>query len=134
MFGFEFSLLSTLLLVVIGAVLTVTAIKGPHPGTVAANALDITWTAFPDTNPNTIPLTGREVLLLRNDDVGAQTITITSVGDPYKRLGTITDYSIGAGEYAAFSFVGPTTGWANANGQVTVQVSATNIMYAILRL
>lgn len=115
------------------AALTITSILGPHPGTVTANALDFVWTAFPNTTANTIQLTDKEILLVRNDNAGPQTITLTSQPDSFKRTGHITTYSLDATECLAFSFVGAAVGWKDTNGQVTITASAVDLKYAVLR-
>jgi len=47
---------------------------------------------------NAVKCTGKEILVMRNTDAGAQTVTIDARPDAYGRDGTITDYSIPAGE------------------------------------
>lgn len=113
--------------------LTVQTLKGPHPGTVAANALDITWTAADDVNLNDFPHTGREVILVRNDNVAAQTFTLTSILSSLKRLGTVTAYSLGIGEYAAF-WAGDIAGWKQTDGKFYLDAAANDVFFAILRL
>lgn len=114
--------------------LTVQTLKGPYPGTVSVNDLDITFAAADVANGNDFPYTGREVILMRNDDAGAQTVTFTSSAEPAtKRLGHITDYSIGIGEYAAF-WAGAIQGWVQAGQKFFIDASDANIMIAILRV
>lgn len=102
---------------------------------IAANALDVTWTAagaaFADGF--SFPLTGKEILLVRNGNVGAQTVTINSVADPYRRTGDITAYSVGPGEYAVFPQF-QMTGWQQPNGLLHGAASAADVMLAVLRL
>lgn len=113
--------------------LTVQTLKGPHPGTVAADALDIVWTAADDANLNDFLYTGREIILVRNDNVGAQTITLTSKLSSLQRLGTVLDYSLAAGEYAAF-WAGDIAGWLQSDGKFYLEASANDVFFAILRL
>lgn len=115
--------------------LTVQTLLGKYPVTpLVANSADIVWTAagvdFVDGASFT--LTGEEVLLVRNDNVGAQTITIDSVVDPYNRTGNITTYSIGIGEYAAFRLARP--GWAQTNGLLYFAASAADVFFSVIRL
>lgn len=78
------------------------------------------------------PITGRELLLVRNGNGAAQTVTITSMVDEKNRLGTITAYSVGISEYAVF---GPfqKDGWAQAGGLLYFAASATDVEFAVLR-
>jgi len=102
---------------------------------IAANGLDFTWTAagaaFADGAQ--FPLTGKEILLVRNDNAVAQTVTINSVADPYNRTGNITAYSIGAGEYAVFPQF-QQTGWMQSSGKLSFAASAADVYFAVLRL
>jgi len=102
-----------------------------------ANAEDFTWTAsgadfadgFSFTN------TGRELILIRNDNAGAQTITISSVAmGKTKRTGDITTYSIGIGEYAWFGPFKP-EGW-NQSGTALLYaaVTAADLYICVVRL
>lgn len=109
---------------------------GSYPALpVTANSADITFTAagasFADGAGFT--LTGGEILLVKNDNVGAQTVTISSVADDLKRTGDITTYSIGAGEVAAF---GPfeLKGWRQSDGKLHVAASAADVSFAVLKL
>ena len=100
-----------------------------------ADSADLIWTAsgadFADGFSYT--LTGRELLLIRNDNVAAQTVTISSTVDEKKRSGDITAYSIGIAEYA---FFGPfeKAGWVQSNGNLYGAVSAADLYLAVIRL
>jgi len=116
--------------------LTVQQMIGKYPSLpLTANAADFTWTAagadFADGA--VFPLTGREILLVRNDNVGAQTVTITSVADDKNRTGDITTYSVGAGEYAVFPCLA-VDGWRQTDGNLDIEASAADVMFAVLRL
>lgn len=106
--------------------------KGPYPGTVSANDLDITWTAGDAVNGNSVVLSGPMLLLFRNDNVGAQTFTVSSTQDPYKRTGDVSAYSLGASEYAAF-LVKP-EGWIQSDGRLYIDVGSADIKIAVLKL
>jgi hypothetical protein len=111
--------------------LTVQTVVGPYPASVAANDLDVTWTAADAANGNKFSITGREIILFKNDDVGAQTVTFTSQLDPQNRTQHITAYSLGAAETGAFKPA--LVGWANGSGEMLMAVSDANIFFAILR-
>ncbi len=108
----------------------------PYPALpLVADSADVTFTAagtaFIDGAGFT--LTGRELILVRNPTAGALTATISSVPDRRKRSGTITAYSVGAGEIAAFGPHLP-EGWQQADGQLFLSASAAGLEFAILRL
>lgn len=114
--------------------LTPQSLLGSAPSLpLAADSADIAWTAADAVNFNEFPHTGREVVLARNDDAGAQTVTVHSVADPFNREGDITTYSLAAADYAAF---GPfdTAGWKQADGKLWLDASDAGVFFAILRL
>jgi hypothetical protein len=102
---------------------------------ITANALDFAFTAagadFADGA--SFPMTGKEILIVHNANVGVQTLTVTSTIDPYKRTGNITAYSIGIGEYAVFPQF-QKDGWMQADGSLYFAASATDVEFAVLRL
>ena len=112
--------------------LTVQSLLGPHPGTIAADAMDITFTAGDATDFNDFPHTGREIIIARNDNIGAQTITFTSIAAGLRRTGHVTAYSIGAGEHIAF-YAGDIQGWKQTDGKFYIDVSHVDVKLAILR-
>jgi hypothetical protein len=116
--------------------LTVQNLIAKYPATpLAANAADITWTAagaaFADGFR--FPHTGKEILLVRNDNAGPQTVTINSVANAKGRSGSISTYSVGIGEYAAFPPF-PVDGWRQTSGYLTGAASAADVYLAVLRL
>jgi hypothetical protein len=77
-------------------------VLGAYVSESATQMTTLTWSAVDITNTNSVTMTGRKLLLLfRNDDVGAVTITISSSADPYGRSADVTAFSIAAGAYAA---------------------------------
>jgi len=116
--------------------LTPQTVIAKYPATpLTANAADFTWTAagadFADKAQ--FPHTGKELILVRNDNVGAQTVTIESRVDTFNREGDITTYSVGIGEYAVFGPF-PIEGWRQTTGYLTLAASAADVSFAILRL
>lgn len=100
----------------------------------SAGSADFTWQAADQANDgNDTPHTGREILLVRNDNAGAQTVTIHSIADPYNREGDITAYSMAAGDYAVF---GPfqSAAWRQSDGKLWFNGSAADVFFAVLRL
>jgi len=107
---------------------------GKYPATpLTAESADFTWTAADAANKEEVTLTGREIILIRNDDAGAQTVTFDSVVDDKNRKGDITDYSVGAGKYAHFGPF-PKDGWAQTDGTLHFEASDANIHIAVIKL
>lgn len=113
--------------------LPITTATGAYPGTVAANAADFTWQAGDATNLNSFVSTGAELLLVRNDNASAQTVSVLSVADSFARTGDITSYSVDAGEYATFGPF-PTAGWRQSDGTVHIDPSHTDLKFAVVKL
>ncbi len=116
--------------------LTVQDIIGGYPVTpLTAEAADFVWTTagadFADGAH--FPHTGKEIILVRNDNVGAQTVTINSSVTAENRLGNITTYSVGIGEYVMFGPF-PVHGWRQTTGFMTIAASATDVFFAIIRI
>jgi len=113
--------------------LTVKSTLGSYPGVIAAEGADVTWEAADVSNKNQFKLTGKELVLVRNDNVAAKTVTITSVNDTFKRTQDIAAYSVGIGEYAMF---GPfeITGWQQTDGNLYLEGSDVLIKFLIVKL
>lgn len=113
--------------------LTVTTLEGAF-GDYGANEADITMAAADVANGNSIDgLKEGDIVIAYNSDVGAQTVTFTSVADPSTgRTGDITAYSIGASEYAAF---GPfkSRGWRQSDGDLYIDASDAGVLLGVLR-
>jgi hypothetical protein len=116
--------------------LTVQTPPGKYPALpLTANSADLAWTASGANYADgaSFTLTGRELLLVRNANAGAQTITISSVADDKGRVGDITTYSIGIGEYAMFGPF-PREGWAQSDGKLYFAVTAADLYFAVVQL
>jgi hypothetical protein len=114
--------------------ITVQTILEPFEAVTAGDA-DITFAACTETDGDVFVCTGREILLFSNTNVGAQTVTITSVDDEKGRSENITDYSLAAEDYAAFG-VGLTNskGWKSSAGEIRITASSEDVLVAVLRL
>ena len=80
---------------------------------ITAGAADFTWTAAGADFADGFSFvnTGREILLARNDNAVAKTITISSIAlMPYNRTGDITAYSMIQNDLAWFGPFKP-SGW-----------------------
>jgi hypothetical protein len=101
----------------------------------AVNSLDVAFTpAGADfADGASFPLTGKEILIVHNDNVAAKTVTITSVADSYNRTGDITAYSLGIGEYAVFPQF-QLAGWQQSDGKLYLAAEAADVEFLVLRL
>ena len=93
----------------------------------------LTWTAADAVNGNQFTLSGDEVVLVRNDDAGAQTVTVTSTPDFLGRSGDIDAVSIPAGEYRVLQRF-PVEGWQQNDGKLYLSASSANIFFAVIKL
>ncbi|MCS6290344.1 MAG: hypothetical protein H8K10_15420 [Nitrospira sp.] len=112
---------------------SVVAPKGPYPGTVAANDLDVVPFTLDNTNGNVWVGTGRDLLVIQNPTAGAITVTLTSSADDKNRKADITTYSLGVGEFMSFWY-GNLVGWDQGGGQVYLDCSATGLKGLIFRI
>lgn len=76
---------------------------------------------------------GKTILLARNTNAGAQTITVTSSADSMGRSGDITTYSLAAGAIVA---LGPfqTDGWRQTDGNLYAVASHIDVKFSVLYL
>jgi hypothetical protein len=113
--------------------LTKSTLAGPLPATlpVAANGLDLTFTAADVANKNQFAGAGDDLLLAWNSGVSAYTTTFTSVAIN-GRTGDVTTYSIDAGEIAAFRF--KDIGWKQSDGKIYVEASNAAVKFAVIAL
>ena len=102
------------------------------PGALDYDGSVLTWAAADDTDKNDVALTGREILLIRNDNAGVQTVTIQSAPDPFGRERDLVFTDIAAGAYAVGGPF-PKAGW-DIGGKLQIDASVADVMFAILRL
>ncbi len=107
--------------------------KGPYPGTVAANDLDVVPFTLDNTNGNVWVGSGRDLLVIQNPTAGAITVTLTSSADAQNRKADITTYSLGVGEFMSFWY-GNLVGWNQGGGQVYLDCSATGLKGLIFKI
>ena len=114
--------------------LTVQTPKGPFPGTVVATDLDYTYTAADVPNKNEFPLTGREMILVRNvDGVAPHNIGLTSAADPQKRTADITSYAVALDGFSIF-WAGDIIGWRQTDGNFYLEADDAQIEFAIVKI
>lgn len=95
--------------------------------------IEVTWTAADNANGNEFDFTGCELLLVRNDNVGAQTVTVSSVADSYGRTGDQTK-NIPSGDYYVFGAPFPAMGWEQADQKIYVDAGAADVYLAVIRI
>ena len=92
---------------------------------------DFTFAAMDNVNNNDFPATGKEMIVVRNDDAGAQTVVVNSSKCSHGREGDIT-MSPAAANY---SIVGPLSKslYQETNGNTLLTPSAATLKVAIVR-
>lgn len=114
--------------------LTITQMKDPFV-IPAADGVDFALVAADAANGNSFQCTGKELLIVQNSGVSARTLTVTSVPGRDGRTGDITNYSIGAGEFAYFTQgLTNSKGWQQSNGMIYIAASNAEVKLAVLRL
>ena len=109
--------------------LTKTVGTSPNPSALVT----LTMGASDASNSNSVTFTGREVVIFQNSGLSTRTITITSVADPYGRLGTITTENIVAG---AFKAIGPLgiEGWRQNDGMLYITTTHAEVLIGVYTL
>ena len=83
----------------------------------ANEQLTPTFSAMDDVNDHDFVNTGRELVIVQNDDGSPHTVTIVSKGDPvYGRTGDLVK-AVAAGAREIFGFLNP-SGWNQAAGSL----------------
>jgi len=114
----------------------VTIVPGPDAGNVTPGSLNLSFTAADTVNGNAAPLSGHEILLVRNTDTSAHNFTIYSTPDFFLRTGDVGPYSLAGGATAGFSFlggdpVGP-LGWRQPDGGMHILADDTHVQFVML--
>jgi hypothetical protein len=99
---------------------------------VSPDSLDVAFTVGDSVNGLEFVATGRELVLMRNVNAGAQTFTLKSVKDELNRTGDIPAYSLGPGEFAPL--YPPLKGFQQPDGKVYIDVSHNDVNIMVLRL
>lgn len=100
---------------------------------IAPDARDVAFVGANVADGNdTALVAGKTLLLVRNADSGAHTVSILSAADTLNRKGDIDAYSVGGGQVALF---GPftTIGWA-IGGRLQFAGDNVNIEFAVITL
>ena len=100
---------------------------------ISAGAQDIPWEAGDDVEGNSFTPTGKDLLLVRNTDVGAQTVKVTAKSDEYGRSGDTGDYSLAADDVAYIGII-DVDGFKQTDGEVYIDVSDSGVELCVLAL
>jgi hypothetical protein len=132
--------LAALLLVAVGAAFAVQTALTPqvlkeNNYQVIAGDLALTESACDNTNGNSFPFTGREMLLVHNTDAAAaHTFSVTSVPDSIGRTdSSLTGYSVPLSTIAVIH-LDQIPGWRQSNGTILLACNSALIKFGILRL
>ena len=112
--------------------LTVVDLPGAYEDDILLTPVDIGLAAA-DLAGNTFRSTGREIVIVENDDAAPQTIDITS--QPASRTGRTGDIaaaSLGIGDVRVFQIF-LKDGW-ESGGLITITASDVDVKIAVLRL
>lgn len=101
------------------------SLRNSPGGVIVAAQTAIAWTAANASNTFTMPITGRELLLVRNTGASPASVTIKGVADS---LGRAADaiHSLAAGEVKVFGPF-PRVGWAQADGLLYLTMATAGL-------
>lgn len=100
---------------------------------ITADARDLAWVDSNSGEGMSFPASGKDVILVKNDELAVQTVSIDAAPDSAGRDGAITDYSIGPDEIAWFG-VFDTNVWRQSDGMIDVSMSDDGVQIIVMRL
>ncbi len=109
---------------------------GAYPALpVTPGSAEFTFTGTSDqTDRYTALVNNKTMVIAQNTDSVDQTITFTSVVDPFNRVGNITTYNIPAGKTVRFGRF-QTVGWAQISpAGLWINVSDAKVILAVVTL
>jgi len=106
--------------------------KTQSPGGYSGTGIKLTFAAADTSNKNKFTARGCDIVVAKNTDSSAHTVTITSVDDKYGRQEDITEYSVPAGETHIFGPF-PMHGWMQSDGSIYLEADNTNIEFGIIQ-
>lgn len=106
-------------------------VAGPYDALPITN---ITWTPTVVADGHQVALNGDQLILVRNTGVGARTVTVNAVNDPFGRTtAALTAVSIPAGQMRVLPRF-PITGWRQADGMLYLTGEHAEVEFAVLDL
>ena len=98
-----------------------------------ASAATFNGVTIDNTNGNSVPVSGRDLIVVWNPDASAHTVTITSAPDYDGRTSDIAAYSLAQNDHV---FFGPLLldGWRHADGNIYLTSNSALLKVAVLRV
>jgi hypothetical protein len=104
----------------------------PASGAVSP-ALAATFVAADSGNGNQFTASGRDLIIVHNTDVGAQTLSIASAPDASGRKADVVAYSIAAGAHIDVLITAASL-FTQTDGTIQLNASANTVKFLILSL
>ena len=109
--------------------------KTTAPGAYPTAGTTLTWNDADAANGNTFPMTGRDLVLVRNGHATtAKTYTVTSAADAQGRSKNITAESVAAGVVRVLGPFRNKNGWAQASNAFYIDGEDNNVKIAVIVL
>lgn len=112
----------------------VLVVKTLAPKSYPTDGVLLTLTAADVSNKNYFVMEGDDLLIVRNDGTGAQTVTIASVADDMGRTGDITADSLAQDTWAVYGPFRNTAGWAQTQRHMYLEASDAGMKFAVVKL
>lgn len=103
------------------------------PAQYPTDGVAVTWVNSDVANGNQVRITGRTLLLVRNINAGAQSVTIASAADPYSRFGTITAAALASNQQKVFPMF-PLLGWLQSDGYLYINGSHADVQFGVVEM
>lgn len=103
------------------------------PGSYPTAWTDLTWTAGDSVNGHKVVSSGNDLIIAKNVNVAAKTVTLVSIADEYNRTGDLTKSMAQNG----LAVIGPikTKGWKQTDGNLYIDVNIdTDVSIAVIAL
>ena len=104
------------------------------PGSYPTAGIVLTQTAADAVNLEEVKMTGRELVIAWNPDVGAHTVTIDSTSNQQGRTLDVTADSIGAGATHVYGPFTSKLGWVQGDGTLNFEADSALIEFTIIRM
>jgi|SRR5215467_2605480 len=98
---------------------------------ITAGSLQFTFTTAADTSGFTVPVSGKEFIILWNSGASPFTVTISGARDPYGFQQDLTTYSLAAGDFVVLPAATQQL-YALSSGVLTITISNVGIKCAAL--
>jgi len=104
------------------------------PGSYPTAGIVLTQTAADAANLEEFKMTGRELLIAWNPDVGPHTVTIDSVANQQGRTLDVTADSIAAGATHVYGPFTTKLGWVQGDGTLNFEADSALIEFSVIRM